>query len=271
MSQVCRSCSSSQRAFVMGSSSDGLVDSSIGVGAGTGVTARAPATRSDVRGDWSRSPGAALGWARWSGTGGVEDGLDLDGETDLLAEGDTATVEGHVERDAEVAAVELAGGREADSGVAERGAGLEAVHLELERHRPGDAVEGQIPVDDQVVTVVANAGRLVGHGGVAFDLEEVGRADVGVAVGVGGVDRRRVNGGADRGPQRIGAGDDLALEVGEAASDLAHHEVADRERDLGVGLVDGPGAGDVAGDVGDDGGHGSLLYLSPKLLNSRVS
>jgi hypothetical protein len=56
----------------------------------------------------------------------------------------------------------------------------------------------------------------------------------------------------------VGEADD-ATDVGEAAADLGHHEVAADEGDLGVTGVDRPVAGD--GDLGpvDDPGDGGAL------------
>ena len=45
------------------------------------------------------------------------------------------------------------------------------------------------------------------------DVEEVGRAEVRVAVGVAGVDRREVDGGLDARVERVVGGDELGVEA----------------------------------------------------------
>jgi len=51
--------------------------------------------------------------------------------------------------------------------------------------------------------------------------------------------------------KRVLTGDEGGVEVLEGALDLADHDVTDAEADGAVRLVDGPGAGLVAGDVRD--------------------
>ena len=95
--------------------------------------------------------------------------------------------------------------------------------------------------------------------GVVVDVEEVGRADVGVALLLAGVDRGEVDGRGHAGLDGVLGGDDLAGELAEVAADLADHHVADREADRRVDRIDGPGAGDVAGDL--DGGAAGHVFL----------
>src|SRR6266511_2356430 len=121
------------------------------------------------------------------------------------------------------------------------------------------AVHGDVGGDAEVLAV-ADAGGAVGHGGVGVGLEEVGRAQVVVALGVVGVDGAEVDGGGDGGVEWVGCQAQLAFEAGEVAADLADHHVADGEGDVGVDGVDRPGSGDVAGDL-DGGGRHSWFSL----------
>ena len=123
-----------------------------------------------------------------------------------------------VERDPEVAAVDLTGGGEAGAGVAEGRAQLEPVNLEVQRHLTRDPAERELAVDDERAVVDPDAGRAVRELRVMVDVEEVGRAEVGVAVGIGGVDRRQHHRRLDAGGERILAGHEGAGEFGEAAS-----------------------------------------------------
>src|SRR3712207_8104675 len=91
-------------------------------------------------------------------------------------------------------------------------------------------------------------------------VEEVGGADVRVALLLPGVDRVHVDRGGHGGLRRVLGGDNLTGEPGEVAADLADHHVADGEADRRVAGVDVPGADDVAGDL-RGGGHGSLQVV----------
>src|SRR5438034_4105857 len=188
----------------------------------------------------------------------VEDTFDLEGDRDLLADGDAATGDRAVVADAEVVPVDLAAGREARPGPAE-GVRAEAVHLELQRDGPGGAADGELAVEEEVVAVRADAGGPERQRRVRLDLEEVGAADVVVPVGLAGVHRAQVDGGGDAGLQRVRRGDDGPFELVEAAADLAHHHVPDDEGHLGVHGVYRPRPGDVAGNL-----HGSLGHLSSR-------
>src|SRR5690242_13771143 len=80
---------------------------------------------------------------------GLEDRLDLEVDVDLVADDDPATVHGHLDRDAEVLAVDDRRCREPAPGRTERVLG-EAVHLEIEVHRTGGAVERELAVDHEL-------------------------------------------------------------------------------------------------------------------------
>lgn len=84
------------------------------------------------------------------------------------------------------------------------------------------------------------------------NVEQVGGSDVGVAVGVAGVDRGEGDGGGDGGGVDRRPDDELGVDVAEAAPDLGHAEVADGEAHMGVGRVERPTAGGERQTVGYD-------------------
>ena len=98
------------------------------------------------------------------------------------------------------------------------------------------------PTTDHSSLVARDAGRPERHGGTASHVEQIGRTDVSVAVGVARVDRRQVDGGRQqRRLERI-AHVELRVEPGEAAAHLGHAEVTDREADRRVVGVERPAA-----------------------------
>src|SRR5215469_8434498 len=202
---------------------------------------------------------------------GGQDGLDLQVKRDLVAHDDPAVLHGGAEVDVEVTPVDLTAGTEPGPGAAE-GVRPEAVELEDQRHVLGDALERELAVEDVVAIRKPGPGRAVGHRRVGLDLEEVGGPDVLVALVLAGADRLQVDHRGRRGLERVVTGHDLAGEVRELAADLADHHVPDREADLGVHRVDGPGAGDVAGDrgLGGGGSHGGppgAIWLNAQVLS----
>src|SRR5690348_15800414 len=113
-------------------------------------------------------------WALGVGRlGRVEDGFDLYEDLDAVADDHPTAVQGDVGADAEVAPVELGGGREAGPGAAVGVAG-EAVDVQGQGDRPGHPVQGQLAADVEAVLAVADAGGAVGHRRVGVGLEEVG-------------------------------------------------------------------------------------------------
>jgi probable blue pigment (indigoidine) exporter len=165
--------------------------------------------------------------------------------------------------DAEVAAADLGGRLEARvaAAVQER---LEPAELDGQRHRAGDLTEGQVAVDPVLGTGSRDAGRAERQRGAPGDVDDVGGEHVGVALGVAGVERGHVDGGAHaRGVERV-AHHDLGVEAGEAAADLRHAQVADGEPHRRVADVEGPaprvegeaGGGVVGGRHGRDHGPG---------------
>src|SRR5438105_4530714 len=104
---------------------------------------------------------------------GVEDGFDLEVQRDLVADDDAAGFEDCVEVDAEIAALDLAGGGEPCTGPAVW-IGAEAAEFEVQRDGLGHASERELSVEDVAVAVRSNAGGSVGHHLVGVDVEEVG-------------------------------------------------------------------------------------------------
>src|SRR5690606_21900348 len=74
--------------------------------------------------------------------------------------------------------------------------------------------------------------------------EEIGGAQVSIAVSVVRVDRTEVNGGRDVGLSQRGADLQGGVEAVEASPHLGQAEVADGEEHRGMELVQDPAAGD---------------------------
>src|SRR5690606_15413229 len=142
-------------------------------------------------------------------------------------------------------AVDLGGTLEAHAVVAEGILGG-ALVLHGDGDGLGDVLDGQVAGHLNGVALDGEVGALEGPGGVVLHVEEVGRADVAVAVGVAGVDRRGVDGDLEVRVGRVGAVDDgLALELLEGAADLGDHRVAGHEGEGGVGGVEDVGAVEI--------------------------
>src|SRR4029453_1556603 len=106
---------------------------------------------------------------------------------DLLAQRQLVDADGHVEVDAVVATADRGLGAEAGVLAAVHGVGVDAVELDGEVDRPGDAVDGQLALELVLVAAARDAGGAELERGVALDAEEVGGAQVVVAVGLVGV------------------------------------------------------------------------------------
>src|SRR4051812_4874350 len=192
------------------------------------------------------------------GSGLAQHTLDLEGDLDLLAHDGAAAVERHGDVDAELAAADRGGGREAGAR-ATVGVRAEAVDLEGEGDGAGDALDRQLAVERVVVAVGADRRAVERPGRVGLDLEEVGGADVAVALGVADVDRAGVDRGGHRRVAELRRGRDLTAEGAQPTAYLAHHHVPHGEGDIGVHRVDVPGADHVAGDLGAGrSSHGDL-------------
>src|SRR3954462_2274511 len=120
--------------------------------------------------------------------------LRLDLDLDRLADEHAAGLEGLVPGEAERLAVELGWGREAARVGAPRGGG-DAFDDRIEHHGPGHPVHGQVSLEDEPVALVVTDLR-AGEGdlGELLGVEEVGAAQVLVALRVTGRDA----GGVDR-------------------------------------------------------------------------
>src|SRR5690606_16313155 len=145
--------------------------------------------------------------------------------------------------EAEVLAVDLGLGREAEDVLAPR-VGGGAAELDVEGDLLGHVPDGEVTDDLELVAGVlgdplapeGDLRELVGR-------EEVVAPEVSVAVGDPGVDARGLDDGLDAGLERVLGDDDLALELAEVPADLAHHHVPDDEADPGVGLIEHEVAG----------------------------
>src|SRR5439155_11700493 len=108
------------------------------------------------------------------------DGLDSQFDTGRLADEESAGFQSDVPGEAEVLAVDLGGGAEADALVA-HGGGAATVEVDLQGDGPGRAVHGQ--VTRQFPGVVAqwlHRCRCEGDRGIALDVEEVSALEVGI-------------------------------------------------------------------------------------------
>src|SRR3954449_4339756 len=197
-------------------------------------------------------------------------GGDVELELDLLADEDAALVEREVPGQVPVATVDRRLALEADAEAAprvHRGAG----ELPVDGDRVGLAVDGE--VTDQGVDVVVDLlhlGADEGDLGVVGDVEEVRGEQVGVAVGVAGVNARHVD--LDLGPAVRGVllvEEDLAAVDLEAAANGGDHGVLGGEAEAAVRRVDVVGAGQGAGL--DCGGFGAHYFLLQKVVTATVA
>src|SRR5207248_3216902 len=135
-----------------------------------------------------------------------------------------------------------------------------AVERRLQRHLARLAVQRQLSDHAEAVPAARlDAGAGEGDGRVLLDVEEVGRAQVRVALGVAGGNRGRVDLGPDgRAARVVGDVQDSAADAGEAALDGGDHHVADAELDQAVGGVDLPGGQGLGGRGGGDAHAGDL-------------
>jgi hypothetical protein len=194
-------------------------------------------------------------------SGRLEDELHVEVDRHVVAEREATGLERSVPVHAELGAVDLGRGLGAELDLAVA-VGREAAELGLEDDRLGDATQGQVAGDVQVVALGLDARRAEGELRVLLGEEEVARLEVLVALLLAGVDRRDVDVRLDGRLERVLGGDDGGVEGLELALDLADREVADRERDLGVRGVDLPGSASTNVHLDDAGrrvGRGSCL------------
>ena len=126
----------------------------------------------------------------------------------------------------------------------------------------------------RAVAAELDAGAAEGDGRVGLDVEEVGAAQVAVALLVGAVDAGGLDRDRDRGLLGRLADHELPVEVGEAPADLGDHQVPADELDGGVALVEGigPGLGDLHTLVvpGEGDCHVELLCRPKAVYRLRV-
>src|SRR4051812_34894759 len=209
---------------------------------------------------------------------GALDSGNVELELDLLADEDAALVERDLEGKAPVATVDGRLALEPDAEAAPR-VDRGAVELPVDGDRVGLAVDGEIT--DQRVDVVLHLLDLRTDEGdlrVVGDVEEVGGAQVRIAVGVAGVDAVDVD--LDLGPAVLGVllvEEDLAAVDLERAADGGDHGVLGGKPHAAVRGVDVIGAGDGAGlGCSGFGAHRFLLlngcdcnccdYTNPKVF-----
>src|SRR5690606_2530800 len=113
---------------------------------------------------------------------GLADDLSVDAELDLFGDHQTARFQQLIPRQAPLGAVDLARGLRSETGVAPR-----VLHrtgdFGFEGDRVGDAAHGEVALYDEVITVTVDRRRFEGDVRVVLSIEEVGGAQVGVAVG----------------------------------------------------------------------------------------
>src|SRR5665647_515480 len=218
----------------------------------------------------SSRPGASPRSSRRGSEGGalrLLHGLDFEQHLDLVTDRHAAALDHLVPNETEVAAIELRLCAEADA-LAAPWILPRALVGRVERHFLRDSADGQVAHDFELRGAARDARAREGDFGEVLRVEEIGAAEVGIALFGARIDARRLDGGPDRGARRITArDDDLALDVGEAALHRRDHEVLHGELDERVRGIDLPrGAG--GGCLG--GGHGNApLTVAKIILNSR--
>src|SRR5260221_13174263 len=101
----------------------------------------------------------------------VQNCFDLEIDVDPVPNNNAAGLEDGVEVHPEIAALEFTDRREPGASAPER-IGTETAELEPQRNRLRNGLQGQLSVDDVVVTVGAHTGRPERHRFVRVDLEE---------------------------------------------------------------------------------------------------
>src|SRR5213076_2395538 len=119
--------------------------------------------------------------SRRLGVGSLRDGGDVELELDLVRHQEAAGLERGVPGQAPVLAGQGGLALEADAQVAE-GVASGAAGLEIDADRLADTSDGEVAGDRPVVAVALDVRRGEGDRGVRLDLEEVGAAQVRVAV-----------------------------------------------------------------------------------------
>src|SRR5581483_3767216 len=123
------------------------------------------------------------------------------------------------------------------------------------------------PAGDPKLLIVErlDARRLEAKLGELCGIEEIGRPQVIVALGLVGVDRLGLDRAVDLGGREVFADLEGAREVGELAAYGGDAHVLDAEADRRVRAVDGPGAGRDQGRKGGCGAHQGLPWFERSL------
>src|SRR3954467_8464883 len=170
----------------------------------------------------------------WSGglCGRRLDGLHLELDVDAIADEDATCLEQLGPVQAEVLSIE--GGRrdEPSALVAPRVLRAAAV-LDVEDDLATDVADGEVTRHAVALArhlLDSRAAKL--HLREAFDLEEIRRAEMRVALGHAGVDAGDIDGRFDgRLGEIVVVQDQVAAEAGKAASNFGYHHVPDRKAD----------------------------------------
>src|SRR5579864_1234706 len=165
------------------------------------------------------------------------EGRDVEDELDGVTHEHTAGLEHAIPDEAVVRALELSTQRERDPLTVAVDDG--AAHLSVEQDRSGDALDGELSGEREMpaVAVELDLRGVEGDLRVALDVEEVGRAQMGVSLRVKGLEAFDVDRSDDR---RVVTVDDRTVEVAKPSLDGLNHHVLDAELDRRMRRVDRP-------------------------------
>src|SRR5690606_5188951 len=170
------------------------------------------------------------------------DQFNLNVDADLLAHQHAASLDGHIPDQAPILAVDGGGGAEACGDHGAERAGRLTVILDIQRHRLGNATDGQIAVQfARVLAGLLDPRALERDSRVIFNVQEVGRAQMRVAVGLACVDAGRVDLYIDRAIFRVFlVCIHSAAEALKLAAHVGDHHVTNPETNLRVSLINFP-------------------------------
>src|SRR4029079_18068817 len=193
-----------------------------------------------------------------AGLCGVLDRRDVELEVDLVRDEHAAGVQGGVEADAVVAAVQDGRALVSRAHVAVR-VGRQAGEVEGDGDGLGDVLDAQVAGHGELSVVeLLDRGALEGDLREGRGVEEVVGAQVAVSLLVAGVDAGDVDADLRGGRGRVGGVEvDRGGGGGGSGADLGDHRVAGHEADAAVAGVDGVVAGQGVGNGG--GGHRGCL------------
>ena len=121
--------------------------------------------------------------------------------------------------------------------------------VSVPRHSTSKRMGRVTPFDGQIAREAASSARPVcsvaseRRGGIALDVEQLGRTEMLVARGRAGLDTRHVDADLDGGVTRVVADVHGPRHAREPTPDLGDHEVPTNKANLGVTRVDDPDAG----------------------------